>query len=335
MLRNDGDRFVDVSGFPLPLGNDGAPLHTAFIDVDDDGDLDLIQANDFQQLVNSFFWENRGALDGGWDWFDRLPGTGLGLINAPMGFSHVDLDGDGAIDLWFSAKGRTRALRGDGAWGFVDVSEIWGAELPTEKTAISWTVLPVDYDGDGRFGVLITYGPFEDHFMAYDTEDLSPTAPWRFQADRLLQPDGESFVAADEVFPAPTLGNARGAAVDDLNGDGVPDLVIANLGAGPSVHLGRCTAAHRLAISLRDDSTRNRFGIGSLVEVEVAGGLMAQAVTAAGPGSFSGSGPELLFGLGDVERPEAIRVRWPDGEWTELADGCGDCRMIVQRDAAR
>ncbi len=336
VLRNDGDRFVPIGALPTPRGNDGGVLHARWTDWDDDGDMDLIQANDGELTVNSFLWENQGLNDDGtWSPVDRLPDTDLGLISSPMGFSVADLDADGDRDLVISSKGPARALKGDGDWGFLDVGPTWNSGLPSWPS-VSWSVVALDLDGDGDPGLLVTYGPLTDAFMAREPgDDASPEAPWRTQPDRFSAPVGppaqRTFVDATSVFSEPSAGNGRGVGIADFDENGVPDVVIANLNGPPALYLGACTAAHRLVIALEDASTDNRFGIGARVTVTAGGRTRFSEVTAGGLGSFSGSGPDLFFGLGDADVVDAVEVRWPGGETRTYTEVCVDCRLVLSR----
>jgi len=335
--RNDGDAFVDIQAFVTPRGNDGGVLHAMWTDWDDDGDPDLIQGNDGEMTVNSFLWEHRGFNDDGtWTPYDRLPETDLGLISSPMGFSIADLNADGRRDLVFSSKGPARSLRATEPWRFIDMGPLWNGALPAWPS-VSWSVIPLDLDGDGDPGLYVTYGPLTDVFMTRDPdEETGPDAAWRRQPDHYIAPAGSpgerTFVDANEVFPTPQDENSRGAAVSDINEDGVPDLVIANLNGPPALLLGACTAAHRLVVALRDPSTANRFGIGSKVTVTAGGVTRFAEMVAGGPGSFSGSDPVLFFGLGDAERVERVEVRWPGGATQVITDVCADCRIVIPRE---
>ena len=339
LWRNDGESFVDIaSSFPYPGESDGAVIAAGWRDLDDDGDLDLVQANDVGELFeDSFFWENLGRDGAGvQQWRDRK-GEGIAApLQNPMGIAMRDLDGDGVRDLWFSNIGRNQVFQGDDPWSWVDRSLDWAEPLPTGRAAVSWSVVPLDLDGDGDLGLFLTYGP-----LAKSEEEISEAFddPREYfeQSDRFLRlvrdsPGVPSFEAADSVLPGPMLGNARGVAQTDLDRNGTPDLIIGNIGGPPTLLVSRCTAASRLVVELRDDQTDNRFAIGATVEVEAAGRVQKAEMLAGGPGTFSGEGPVLRFGLGDASQVDFLTVRWPDGALSEFTDLCGHCRVVVARD---
>ncbi len=339
LWRNDGDRFTDVaSSLPYPTDSDGAVIHALWHDVDDDGDPDLLQVNDWGTFVDSFFWENLGADGAGsWLWVDRKPDALSTVLAFPMGMAVTDLDDDGITDLWFSNIGATQAFSGEaaGGWGYIDQSAGWPLELPTGSTAVSWSVVAVDLDGSGEPGLLLTFGPLAKD-PAHVAEAFPDPSVYLEQPDAFLVPgrDGagnRSFGLDNSVFPAAMIGNARGVALSDFNRDGVPDVVIANLGGPPALLVGQCTAATRVAIDLRDPTSGNHYAVGARVTVEAAGRRQSREVLGGGPGTFSGNGPQLLFGIGEAERIERLSVRWPGGSEDSWQDLCGNCRIVLTR----
>jgi len=334
LYRNDGALFSDqTSNLPIVSDEEGACLQAAFRDLDDDGDLDLLQVNDFgpwRGMTN--FWENGGATEGAWSWVDRHPDSGVGQLRYPMGSLFRDLDGDQHPDLWFSNIGATRALQSVGPWQWVDVRVAWATEVVETSSDISWSVVDIDLYGDGRPSVYINFGP---HIGAEPPPDWGenyvPNQPDRFlvnDADLGSQPD---FRLAPEVFPHEQTGNARGTAIADLDNNGVPDLVTSNLDSAPSILLGRCTTSRRLVVSLRDPLSSNRFGIGAKVTVEAGALMQTQEISAGGRGSFSGSEPQLFFGLGEADRVDRLQVRWPDGIVESFEGLCGHCQVTITR----
>ncbi len=328
-LLNDGAATFEP--LPPPPGSDGAPLHALFRDFDHDGRPDLLQVNDFglEGDWNTMLWMRDG--EGGW--IDRASELGIGLLEFPMGALHDDLDGDGVEDLWFSNIGATRVFQGLAEGGWVEVSGLWGAALPSHHESVSWSVLPVDPDGDGRPGVYVTYGPMSELDHVPDDPDV-----YFDQPDRLLVPTSGADDAPSPFAEAPagTLagrldGNHRGVAEADLNSDGVPDLVVGAVNGEPLVLLGRPGGGRRLAVELRDPASPNGFAIGARVTVEAGGRTWSRELGAGGRGSQSGEGPVLWFAVGDAGAIDGLAVAWPGGGSDVFDVDCVDCRIVLTR----
>jgi len=335
LYRNEGTHFSDHS-FELPVvaGKEGACLHASFRDLDDDGDLDLLQVNDFGPWLGmTQFWENVGLDGQRWVWVNRHASSGIGELAYPMGSLFRDLNGDGKAELWFSDIGQTRLFSPIGVWEWADMGAVWTSAVEDEPSDVSWSVVDIDLDGDGRIEVYINYGP---HLGA------EPPLEWgevyaANQPDRLLFNDAPrgatpNYLLAEDVFPYPQTGNARGSAIADLDGNGVPDLVTSNIGATPAILLGQCTDAKRFVVELRDRSSGNYFGIGAKVTVETEEFMQVQELSAGGRGSFSGGEPQLFFGLDRAKQVERLTVEWPDGMKTVLEALCAHCKVILSRE---
>ncbi len=230
-----------------------------------------------------------------------------------------DLDGDGFTDLWISDIGRTRAFRGTADWGFIDVGLVWIDPAEHGPSDVSWSLIPVDVDADGTSEVFVTYGGL----LEPETNGL-PAVP--DQPDRLYRWQGDRFVSDPSALPMLPARNARGAARGDLDGDGWPDLVVRNIDGPLTVLMGRCTDAGRVVVRLDDRTTSNRFGVGARVTVDGS----TRTVQAGGLGTYSGSGPELYFGVGASDAVD-VSVVWPDGSEDLFPGACAGCRLTIGR----
>ena len=312
LWRNEGGSFTKVEAGPSVTP--GLTHHARWQDFDRDGDPDLLVLNDGGNFGNnSELWENDGGT-----WTERGQ-AGFGVLENPMGALVQDLDGDGFDDLWVSDIGRTRIFQGGAGWSFVDVGLVWIDPAEHGPSDVSWSLVPVDVEGDGTSEVFVSYGGL----LEPETNGL-PAVP--DQADRVYRWDGARFVSDPALLPDLPARNARGAARGDLNGDGWPDLVVRNIDGPPTVLMARCATGRRIVLRLDDGATANRFAVGARVRV----GGQERTVQAGGLGTYSGSGPELYFGVGDADSVD-VSVDWPDGSTDSFEGVCTGCSVLVRR----
>ena len=147
LYRNDGGRFADVTA-ASGLARDSAGVRQfSWIDIDNDGDLDLFVA--LRDRPNVLYRNDGGRFT------DIAPTVGLADPRRSVGAIWFDYEEDGDLDLYVANQdGDMNGLfRNDGG-RFTDVADsagvAWGGRLPNEPT--NGTVRPcaADVDGDGH-----------------------------------------------------------------------------------------------------------------------------------------------------------------------------------------
>lgn len=201
----------------------------AVADFDRDGFADLYVTNSAIGSANALY-RNRG--DGTFE--DVAAELGVAALNEPgtgvsIGAVWGDYDDDGFEDLFVYQWGRPELFRNDGGQGFTRVSREAG--LPEWMNA--GTAVWLDYDRDGRLDLFVG-GYYPD---SLDLWNLPHTRmmPESFEyaenggRDRLFRNLGDGRF--EDVAEAVGLGSRRwtlAAVAVDLQGDGSPDLVVAN-----------------------------------------------------------------------------------------------------------
>jgi hypothetical protein len=169
-----------------------------------------------------------------------------------------------------------------------------------------------DIDLDGILDLVVVNGHIEPDIAKLRPGQTHAQAPLLF-----LGVPGGGFVdasaSAGPYFNRPLVG--RGLAVFDCDADGDLDLLITQNG-GPAVllenRLMQTTPAHWLRVALAG-AGRNTRAIGATVTLR-AGGRTQVRMVRTGSSYLSQGDVFPTFGLGDVDRVEELRVRWPGGE---------------------
>ena len=297
LYRNEGDgKFRDVTERAL-RGVEGLHygLGVVVSDFDGDGWTDVYIACDSTPGILL-----RNNRDGTLTDVAVEAGAAYGANGeelGSMGVAAVDVDGDGRMDLVkTNFIDETPSLyRNLGDWFFVDATEETG--LGSDATAVGWGLGVVDWDRDGRRDLVMANGHIYPELGAAQKQTKS-----------LYWNGGGVFATARMGTPMAS----RGLAVGDLDGDGMEEMVVTNLGAGPVVY--RVEGKRGNGLGMRLEGTRsNRSAIGARVRVTVGGKTMTEEVRSGG--SYASQHDfAVYFGLGAAAEAERVEIRWPNGE---------------------
>jgi hypothetical protein len=309
LFRNEGDRFVDVTA-PAGVRNTAGyyGFASAWIDVDDDGHLDLLVVND---STPNYFYRNTGK--GTFEEIGFPSGFAVnedGREQAGMGLALGDYDNDGRVDTYitnFSDDSNT-LRRNLGGAAFADLTTALGLRTPT-LPFLGWGTGFLDYDNDGWLDLFVANGHVYPQVDRFDWGMTWAQRPLLFRNLR-----GRRF----EAVPAATGSGlaavlpARGAAFGDLDNDGRIDVVINNHDQGPTLLRNVATAGHWVSIALTGAAGVPRDGIGAVVTLE-AGAQRLRRDVVSGGSYCSQSDLRAHFGLGQTTNIDRLVVRWPDG----------------------
>lgn len=302
---------------PLALSPGWCPLSMLFSDWDRSGRRDLRTSNDrhYYRDGEEQLWRIAAGetprLYTRADGWARLQIWGMGIASQ-------DLTGDGLAEVYLTSQGDNKLQTltdGPTRPAYEDIALSRGATAHRPFAggdvlpSTAWHPAFEDVNNDGFVDLFVSKGNVEaqTEFAMEDPSNLL-----------IGQLDG-SFVEGALEAGLLDMARARGAALVDLNRDGLLDLVKVvrrerlqiwrNVGDGDAVApraMGRW-----LGIELRQDAP-NRDAVGAWIAVKVDDRMTEREVTVGG-GHVSGNLGPVHFGLAAASSAE-VRVTWPDGD---------------------
>lgn len=302
---------------PIALEPGWCALSMLFSDWDRSGRRDLRISNDRHYYVDGE--EQLWRMDPGVPPRLYTEDEGWVRVNVEgMGIASYDLTGDGYPEVFLTSQGENRLqtlTSGPSRPTYGDIGLKHGVNAAKPFTggdeslpSTAWHPEFEDVNNDSRVDLFISKGNVrqQEEYARRDPSNLL-----------LGQPDG-TFVEAADRSGIVSFDLGRGAALADLNLDGLLDLVEVNLGS--PVRLWRSVGAGTadapapmgswLAIRVRQPAP-NADAIGGWLEVKVGETVSRRELTVGG-GHGGGQLGWIHAGLGGAPSAE-VRVLWPDG----------------------
>src|SRR5437879_33268 len=237
-----GVRFViNNSATPLKQQPEGLIAGVALFDYDGDGYLDIYFVNgagmpslakEGPQYKNRLF-HNNGNLT----FTDVTDKAGLGGAGYGMGVAAGDYDNDGKPDLYVANVNGNQLFHNNGDGTFTDVTKKAGVGGGVFQGKKMWSVAAawVDYNNDGFADLFVSnycqWDPTSSPVCQTNGERLycSPR-PYHPLPHTLYRNNGNGTFTdvSTETGIAAHVGRGMGVTIADYDGDGYPDIFVAN-----------------------------------------------------------------------------------------------------------
>lgn len=320
-----GGRFTDVSeqaGFHIRSANSSVPegkaLGVSAVDVNRDGWLDLIVAND---TVRNYLYLNN--KDGSFE----ESGVPLGIAfdrngeaTGAMGIDAAHFRNNGLLGVAignFANEPASLFVSQGSQQPFLDEAMPTGFGAVT-RSSLTFGTFFSDLDLDGRLDIVCVNGHLEPEIAKVQSGQHYAQQPlifWNAGAtdETEMIPLEEKDVGRDALQPMV----GRGSAYGDLDGDGDIDMILVANGGPPRVLRNDQNLKHHWLRLILEGHRANRDAIGAVVRATTAVGLQTRYIT--GTRSYLGQSElPVTFGLGRSAAPVDVEIIWPDGELQKL-----------------
>lgn len=362
-IDNDGDQDLVISeefgsisvlvntdgklAAKSPISLSGMWQSLALVDLDEDGNIDIVGGNwglntkyhpspekpytlfvaDVEGDGGRDLIETKNKSDGGY-----LPGRGRSCSGYAMPtiaekFPHwedfadasfEDIYGDptALAEKYEAADLHTSIFINDGTGGFsAQVLPIMAQLSPV------YGILAEDLDGDGD----------KDLFLAENYRFTQPeTGRWNLGYSTVLLQGPDGFAVVDMLEAGINIHeDARGAVAFDANADGKTDIFVSLSNGSPKMLIGRQAAAGQFAVTLQGKAG-NRFGSGAVLTLTLDDGKRLNRLVQAGQGYLSSYIGPQRFQLPEGRSISALEVRWADGSISSVTEFSGGELTVTQ-----
>ncbi|MBA7531335.1 hypothetical protein ES705_23547 [subsurface metagenome] len=303
LYKNNGDGTFTKITTGIIVNDSGSSAGASWGDFDNDGDLDLFVANNYNQ--NNFLYKNNG--DGS---FTKV--TTGSIVNDggnSIGGSWGDYDNDGDLDLfvtngWWDESQNNFLYQNDGDGTFTKVTSGDIVNDWSNSFGSSWG----DFDNDGDLDLFVTNEEYNNNNLLYSNNG-----------------DGSfAKISCDMVdFMAYSLGTSWG----DYDNDGFLDLFVANDNEQNNFLFHNNGNSNNWINIKCIGIQSNVSAIGAKVRVNaiIGGNSVWQLNEISGQTGGGLGGQNSLnaeFGLGDATLIDTMIIEWPSGiteVFTEVA----------------
>ena len=301
LYKNIGGGTFQKQDTGIVVTESGSSRGISWIDIDNDGDLDLFICNEAGET--NFLYRNNG--NGSFTKITNTPltQTGGNWWSASWG----DYNNDGYPDVFMSNWGGKNALfKNNGNWNFTEILNDTIVGDIGQNSITGWG----DFDNDGDLDMYVSRsygtGPLDNilyknmkmetgtaSFQRVNAGPLTSDGGWTYgfswgDYDR----DGDLDIFCAKTFNPGTGENEKNALFRNDNSNGNKWLEFKTVGM-----------------------TSNKSGIGTKIKVKatINGNSVWQLREVDGQNGYCTQNLEQHFGLGNAAIADSIRIEWPSG----------------------
>lgn len=336
--------YAQISGkfIPIRLSKTSQALVIALLDVNRDGQRDILVGNDFS--MPDMTWVRQAEC-----WQSASPF--LTTSKHTMNFDWGDIDNDGTYELFATDMAPYQddeiemvpwlmmmemmmpdQVSEDDLQVPMNVLLMQNADGSYQNWAMisglgtsgwAWSSKFGDLNQDGLLDLYAVNGMIDaEMFHALLGNEL-------VEENQAYQNVGGSFFEPAPEWNLASTESGRGMSMADLDNDGDLDIVINNLRSSAQLFENQLCGGHSLQVDLRWPDSQNPFSIGAQLKLNTTAGTYLRDVRAAS-GYLSGDSARIHFGVPDDAQLISLEIIWPDGQ-TSVVEPVPDHLLTITR----
>lgn len=208
MLGNGDGTFTEAAGSPIPVGS--APYAVISGNFNGDANIDLAVANSGDDTVSILLGNGNGT-------FTEATGSPFSVGKTPYALTSGDLDGDGLVDIAVAnlKSGTVSILIGNGTGTFLEAT---GSPFPAGSEPAAIVAGDFNTDEVDEFDVPIV----KDELAVADSSGAAVLIL------SLTNSGGTYTMTEPKTYKYKVNKTPLALVTGDFNGDGMPDLAVAN-----------------------------------------------------------------------------------------------------------
>ncbi|MEZ4592063.1 MAG: FG-GAP-like repeat-containing protein [Chloroflexota bacterium] len=352
-LFSDGEgvyQYTQQSGTfaPTRLADASQALVIALLDVNQDGQRDILVGNDFSIPDMAWLRQNGAGQDGAWQPASPFPAT----TKHTMNFDWGDINNDGTFELFATDMVPYRSDEISLApWMIMmetmapEPKEVGDPQIVSnvllmqnedgtyQNRAVTsgvhasgwaWSGKFGDLDQDGRLDLYVVNGMIDVEMFHYlpGNELVEENQAYQNVGGNFFEPAPDWRLGSNE--------SGRGMSLADLDNDGDLDIVVNNLRSQAQLFENQLCSGASLQVDLRWPESANRFALGAKLILHTTTGSYTRDVRA-NSGYLSGDATRVHFGFPVESQLLALEIIWPDGAVTVVNDIAANTLLGVER----
>jgi len=326
LYLNEGNgHFTDISqrsGIQISHPDTGRPmaksLGVAPVDLDQDGWIDLVVAND---TVQNFVFHNQ--QDGTFKEIGALTGLAFdnnGQTRGAMGIDTARYRNNDTLGIAIGnfANEMTALYVSQNTPLLFSDEAIPEGIGPASRLLLKFGLFFFDYDLDGRLDLLTANGHLEEEIAKLQKSQTYAQPAQLFWNAGPGQPEGFVSVPASKAGPdlfKPIVG--RGSAFADIDGDGDLDVVLTQTGGRPLLLRNDQHLNHHWVRLKLVGGRGNRDAIGAEIKLGLNNSILSRLVMPT-RSYLSQSELPVTIGLGTSTNISSLEILWPGGQTQSL-----------------